>query len=289
MCPRLYQIGPFTIYSYGLMLGIGFLLASFFLTKELKRKELDPNLGNVITLLAVIFGIVGAKILYLIESWEYFILDPIGMAFSPGGLTWYGGFFLATLTIFLYVRKKKVSFLKICDAAAPALLLGYGVARLGCHFAGDGDYGLPTTLPWAAVYSQGTFPPSIAFRDFPDIVARYGVNGVVPDNLPVHPTPVYEFLAGVALFALLWRLRGNNYPDGRLFMLYLVCSGAARFLVEFIRLNPRILFGLSEAQVFSIVMVAVGMYGVWHFTKKFPPGEKVKMANFLSPTSRGEG
>ena len=272
MYPRLFTIGPFTIYSYGLMLGIGFILASIFLTKELKRKQLDPALGSTITLLAIVFGIAGSKLLYLLENWEYFSRDPLGMAFSPGGLTWYGGFILATVAIMVYVRKRKIAFLKVCDAASPPLLIGYGVARLGCHLSGDGDYGLPTDLPWGAVYSNGTYPPSIAFRNFPDIVQKYGVNGAVPDTLPVHPTPVYEFLAGVLLFIILWNLRKKLTVDGSLFMVYLTMSGTARFLVEFIRLNPRILFGLSEAQLLSIVIVAVGVAGFLILSKKKEPG-----------------
>lgn len=270
MCPRLLEIGPFTIYSYGLMLGIAFIVASYLLTLELKRKHIDPNMGSTITFLAVVFGIVGAKLLYLIESWEYFVQDPVGMAFSAGGLTWYGGLLLGTYAVWVYVRKKKVPFLKICDAAAPGLMIGYGIARIGCHLSGDGDYGIPTDLPWAAVYSKGTYPPSVAFKDFPEIVERYGVNGVVPDDLPVHPTPIYEFLAGVLLFAFLWKLRKKDYPDGKLFMVYLVLTGVARFSVEFIRLNPRILFGLSDSQLISILLVLVGAYGMWYFANKSP-------------------
>ena len=140
-------------------------------------------------------------------------------------------------------------------------MLGYGIARLGCHFSGDGDYGTPTDLPWAAVYSNGTYPPSLAFKDFPDIVQKYGVNGVVPDTLTVHPTPIYEFLAGVLLFVVLWKLRKNLAPDGKLFALYLILTGIARFLVEFIRINPRLLLGLSEAQLISFAIVVIGLVG----------------------------
>jgi len=270
MCPRLFQVGPFTVYSYGLMLGIGFIVASYLLTLELKRKQLDPNMGSTITLLAVVFGIMGSKLLYLIEEWEYFVRDPFGMAFSPGGLTWYGGFFLATLAIWIYIRRKRIPFLRICDAIAPGLLLGYGIARIGCHLAGDGDYGFPTSLPWGAVYAKGTYPPSVAFRDFPDIVAKYGVNGVVPDSIPVHPTPIYEFLLAAALFFLLWKLRKKGYPDGKLFMVYLIFAGAERFVVEFLRLNPRILFGLSEAQLISAVLILFGLGALWKYNRRQP-------------------
>ena len=268
MHPRLFTIGPVTVYSYGLMLGIGFIAASILLTKELRRKGLDQNLGGTITFLAMIFGIAGSKMLYLIENWEYFVRAPFEMTFSPGGLTWYGGFILATIAIMMYARKKKVSFLKICDAAAPGLLLAYGIARIGCHLAGDGDYGMPTNVPWAAVYSNGTYPPSVAFRDFPEIVQRYGVNGIVPDTTPVHPAPLYEFIIGVGLFFLLWKFRLMKYPDGKLFMIYLILSGVTRFAIEFIRINPRILWGLSEAQLFALVMIALGLYGIWFVDKR---------------------
>lgn len=261
MHPRLFTIGPFTIYSYGLLLGIGFILGSFILTKELRRKGLDPNLGSTVTLLAIVFGIAGSKLLYLIENWTYASRDPLGMAFSPGGLTWYGGFILATVAIMLYVRRRKLPFLAVCDAASPSLMLGYGVARIGCHLSGDGDYGMPTDLPWGTVYSNGTYPPSVAFKNFPEIIQKYGVNGVVPDTITVHPAPIYEFLAGVLLFIVLWSVRKKLPADGTLFIFYLILSGIARFLVEFIRLNPRILFGLSEAQLIALVMVAAGIAG----------------------------
>jgi phosphatidylglycerol:prolipoprotein diacylglycerol transferase len=260
MYPRLFQVGPFTVYSYGLMLGLGFIVASMVLTSELRRKKIDPNLGSTITLLAVIFGVAGSKMLYLIENWGEFVRQP-SMAFSPGGLTWYGGFFLATAAIMVYVRRKKIPFLQICDAAAPAIMLAYGIARIGCHLSGDGDYGMPTDLPWGMIYSAGTYPPSVAFREFPDVVAKYGVNGIVPDTTPVHPTPLYEFASGVAFFWLLWKVRTRPMADGTLFMYYLILSGVGRFFVEFLRINPRLALGLSEAQLLSLAMIALGLLG----------------------------
>ncbi len=268
MYPRLFTIGPFTVYSYGLMLGIAFITASILLTKELKRKGLDPNIGSTMTLIAVLLGIAGSKILYLIENWTFFVRAPFDMAFSPGGLTWYGGLILATLSIMVYARRKKIPFLMLCDATAPGLMLAYGIGRIGCHLAGDGDYGIPTNLPWACVYSKGTYPPSVAFRDFPDIVAKYGVNGIVPDTIPVHPVPLYEFCLAVLFFGILWSLRKKLRADGILFMMYLLFTGIARFFVEFIRVNPRLLWGLSEAQLISIVLVVIGFIGVRILSKK---------------------
>lgn len=267
MIPILFEIGPIKIYSYGLMLGIGFMLGSYILSLELRRKKLDPNLASTITILAVVFGIAGAKLLYLIEHWNSFLHDPIGMAFSAGGLTWYGGFIVGMTAISLYVRAKKVPYLKIWDGLGVALILAYGVARLGCHFAGDGDYGFPTDLPWGTNYERGTFPPSQAFAIFPEVTGKYP-GGIVPDNTACHPTPVYEMLLGVAGFLFLWRLRKRDYPDGKLFMIYLMLASLFRFGIEFLRLNPRFLFGLSEAQLIGIVLFCVGLIGMLMIDKK---------------------
>lgn len=268
MYPELFKIGPLTVYSYGLMLGIAFITAGFLLTKELKRKKLDPNLSGTITLLAVVCGIVGAKLFHLIENWEYLLRKPVDMIFSAGGLTFYGGFILATVVIIIYLKKKKVPVFKITDAAAPGLMIGYGIARIGCHLSGDGDYGIPTNLPWAMSYEKGTFPPSVAFNDFPEIVEKYGVNGVVPDNILVHPAPLYELIAAAFLFFILWKLRKKFTTDGKLFMTYLIFSGSERLLVEFIRINPRILFGFSEAQIISIVLMIIGFAGLAYLKRE---------------------
>lgn len=267
MYPRLLEIGPFTIYSYGLMLAIGFIVASYLLTAELKRKRIDPTLGNNITLIALIAGIAGSKLLYLLEHFSQFVADPIGMAFSPSGLTFYGGFLLAAFAIYRYLKKKGVPFFVGADAIAPGLLLGYGIARIGCHLAGDGDYGFPTDLPWGTDYSNGTYPPSVAFKNFPEITSLYP-NGIVPDNTPLHPTPVYEFLICGVFFWLLWRMRKTTAPAGKLFMAYLALAGIERFSIEFLRLNPRLAFGLSEAQLIAIVLIAVGVYGWMRLTNK---------------------
>lgn len=265
MYPELFKIGPFTVYSYGLMLGIAFIVASYILAKEVERKRLNPEFATEITLLAIIFGIIGSKLFHLFENWSDFLNDPIGMAFSPGGLTFYGGLILATLAIYIYTRKKKVPFPFIADAASPSLALAYGIGRIGCHLAGDGDYGIPTDLPWGTNYENGTVPPSAMFRGS-DIAQNYP-GGIVPDNTPLHPTPVYEFLGALLIFWILWKFRKKDWADGKLFMFYLVFSGMARLLVEFIRLNPRILFGLSEAQLISIGLMIIGTIGLIYFAR----------------------
>ncbi|HTR82625.1 MAG TPA: prolipoprotein diacylglyceryl transferase [Bacteroidota bacterium] len=261
MYPKLFQIGPFTVYSYGLMLGISFIIASLLLTSELKRKKLNPEIGSAVTFLALFGGVAGSKILYLIENWSFFVADPFGMAFSPGGLTWYGGFALATLLIYIYAKKKKLHFLTIADATAPGLLWAYGIARIGCHLSGDGDYGFPTTLPWGADYSKGTYPPSLAFRGFPEVTSKFP-HGIVPDTTLCQPTPIYEFIICSIIFYFLWRNRAKITGTGRMFMWYLIAAGSERLAIEFIRINPRLLFGLSEAQLISIPLIIMGIIGL---------------------------
>jgi phosphatidylglycerol:prolipoprotein diacylglycerol transferase len=265
MYPRLFQIGPFTVYGYGLMLALGFIIGSYLLVSEFKRRKLDPTIANNVTLIALIAGVSGSKILYLIENLPLFVHDPIGMTFNPGGLTYYGGFILATFSIYLYGKKKRIKFYTIADAISPGLMLGYGIARIGCHLAGDGDYGFPTTLPWGTNYSNGTYPPSIAFQDFPEITSQFP-GGIVPNNIPCHPTPVYEFIICALMCWFLWSIRKKTTPTGKLFMIYLMLAGIERFIIEFLRPNPRIIFDLSEAQLISLVIITLGLWGWWRFT-----------------------
>lgn len=260
-------IGPFTVHGYGLMLGIAFIVSSYILTKELERRKMDTNLGTEITLLSIIFGIAGSKLFHLLENWSLFLQNPIDMIFNAGGLTFYGGLICTIIAIFIYVRRKGIPFLVIADIAAPALALAYGIGRIGCHLAGDGDYGLPTSLPWGTDYSHGTVPPSIMFLNSP--VAQSFPNGIVPDTTPLHPTPIYEFMVAVVIFYVLMNFRKKHLIDGQIFMYYLIFSGFARFTVEFIRLNPSLLFGLSQAQVISVGLIAVGVFMTYR-NKKNP-------------------
>lgn len=263
MYPVLLDLGPIKIYSFGLMMGISFIIANLLLTKEFKRKKLPPDLASNITLIALVAGVSGSKLLYLLENFSEFMLDPVGMTFSPGGLTFYGGFILATVSVYVYAKKKGIRFLQIADSVGPILLLAYGIARIGCHLAGDGDYGYPTDLPWATDYSNGTYPPSAAFRMFPEIVARYGVNGVVPDTTLCHPTPVYETIICAVFFWFLWKKREQWTTEGQMFYTYLLLAGIERFSVEFLRLNPRLLMGLSEAQIIAVILMIIGGIGLY--------------------------
>lgn len=261
MHPIIFSFGGITIYSFGLMMGISFLIGNFILTQEFKRKKLHPDLASNITLIALIAGVSGSKLLYLLENWSSFVKDPAGMIFSPGGLTFYGGFVLALASIYVYAKQKKIKFIHIADASGPALLLAYGIARIGCHLAGDGDYGFPTNLPWGTDYSNGTYPPSAAFRNFPEVTSLFP-NGVVPDNTLCHPTPIYETIICSIFFLIMWKNRLKWKTEGQMFYTYLVLAGIERFAVEFFRLNPRLLLGLSEAQIIAIILMVIGAIGL---------------------------
>jgi len=288
MIPILFEIGPIKIYSYGLMLGIAFLSGNFILAGELKKRSINPELASTITLLAVVFGLLGAKLLHLIENWNEFLADP-WTAFSPGGLTWYGGFVLGMSVIIWYVRKKQVPYRRFLDALGIALILAYGIGRVGCHLAGDGDYGSPTTLPWGVIYAKGTAKPTTMLSEYfqrnPDEATRWHYDSlrVIPagrdalghsynkfdETTPLHPTPLYELLLGIIGFMVLRKVAPFT-NDGQLFMLYLMLAALFRFSVEFLRLQPRLLFGLSEAQLIATVLFLFGAVGIVLMKKKQP-------------------
>ncbi len=239
MYPYLLEIGPITIASFGAMVALGFLAALQILNHDLKRKGLDEELGSTIITTCMIGGLVGAKLYFILfetppnQDWAAIF----GQLFSGYGLTWYGGFIVASAAVIWQIRRRAVPLGQVADSAGIALALGYAIGRIGCQLAGDGDYGVPTDLPWAMAY--------------PD--------GVVPTLKKVHPAPVYETLSHLGIAALLWNLRTRIQTPGLSFSLYLVLAGLARLLVESIRLNPRVLWGFSEAQLISAAMIILGL------------------------------
>ncbi|MEN3037736.1 MAG: prolipoprotein diacylglyceryl transferase [Candidatus Kryptonium sp.] len=289
MRPILFEIGPIPVYSYGFMLAVAFLVADYLLSKEFKRLKLNVNYANELVVLALISGIIGAKFWYLIENLDDFLKAPLDMIFSAGGLTWYGGFILAFIVLYIYVKRKKLPVLKVLDAASPALALGYGVGRIGCHLSGDGDYGIPTDLPWGTIYANGTLKPSYALRGYfernPELAEKYDYweksikivgedrFGVITEFdlfIKLHPTPIYEFLIMTLIFVFLWLYRQKVKNNGELFGLYLIFSSIERFTIEFIRLNPPLFLGLSEAQIISLGLFIAGVILIKKIKKQMP-------------------
>ena len=269
------HIGRFTIPTFGLMVACAMLTAYFVLRADLARRGVAAkNSGEAEALISFpcLAGFVGAKLYHLLESPAEFFADPLHLLFSPYGFAWFGGL-LAGFAVFAFVAwriiahnsaaGRTVSLFTIFDAGSPAAALGYGIGRIGCLLSGDGDYGIPTSLPWGM-----SFP-----------------NGLVPTVERVHPTPIYEFIAACAIAWWLWNMGGSGdgggdvgdiardspHPQtgahaivaygrrpGEIFAAYLVFSGAARFLVEFIRINPRSFLGMSNAQTAAAASVIAG-------------------------------
>jgi len=250
MIPILFKIGPIKIGSYGVMVAVAFLTCAWLLRKELMRKKYDPDWANTIVVVAIISGIIGARVYFILEYFNDFLADPLGMIFSGSGLTWYGGFIAAFIAILITLRKLPAPTLVLADLIAPLLLLGYGIGRIGCFLAGDGDYGPPSDLPWAVA-----FP-----------------NGLVPTNVPVHPTPIYETIFSIILFSILWKNRKRDYPAGTMLGVMFIFYGIERFVTEFWRLTPKVLWGwMTMAQIISILAILGGslwvMY-IWNRSKK---------------------
>jgi len=250
------------------MVWLAFFCAYFVLSADLRRRRMPGDALNIILLL-VVAGLAGSKLYHLLESPAEFFADPIRQFFSSYGFAWFGGF-LGGLAVLLWLaHHHRVAILAFMDGCSPAAALGYAIGRLGCLLSGDGDYGIATNLPWGMA-----FPPLEAgcrVHHFLCLIhgslePSYGTTVGLTTHaiVRVHPTPIYEFIVGLLIAWFLWR-RGtqrlrDQAPAGEVLAEYLVITGLARFLVEFIRINPRSFFGvLTNAQVVSLLSIAAGV------------------------------
>ena len=261
MYPILFQFGSFTISSFGVMMVIAFLLGNYLLRIDVVAEGYDAIIADDIIFRAAIGGILGAKFYYLIENIPtgqaadningliniiagIFTLNGERIAFGiqnfGAGLVFLGGLVGGMAAVSWYIYRKNLNWFKIADLAAPFLVLGHGIGRIGCFLVGD-DYGIPTNLPWA-----------IAFP-----------NGLPPTNIAVHPTQLYEMSAYFIIFFYLRYRKQNQTFSGEIIFEYLFLGGLSRFMVEFIRTNTKYIFGLSGAQYLSILMMAIGAYQLW--------------------------
>ncbi len=256
-------IGGEAVTSFGVFMLLAFLTGGYVLRAEMRRMDQDPEKAWDLVFMAVIGGIVGAKLYYVLLNWEQTAANPMGMIFARGGLVWYGGFLLATVLVVWEIRRQKLPLPRMADAVAPALALAYAVGRVGCFMVGD-DWGRPTDS-WVGIAFPRGAPPTrvdIIERDFgiavdPALVERYG------QIVPVHPTQLYEVGMSTLIFFLLWRLRRQPRAAGWLFMLWLVLAGLERFIVEFFRAkDDRFLGPLTLAQMISVGIMVVGLVGV---------------------------
>ncbi len=250
--PIIVSIGPLTVYSFGVMLAIAFLVAGNVVQRELARKGMDPELASSFVVWAAIGGLVGSRVLSFVDDWAGFVRDPLAFVFTGAGFVFYGGLIGGFVTVSTVIRRRGLPYWRVTDCIAPALAIGQAIGRIGCQLAGDGDWGQPTTLPWGM-----SFPNAIIGWE------QWTRENGLPIDVRVHPTPVYETILYGLVFLALWRRRLTPHPDGAILWRYFVLSGAARFLVEIVRVNPPIAFGLSEAQIISLTIVAIGAVQIW--------------------------
>lgn len=237
MRPILFHIGELAIPSFWAMAFLAFFVALLVVRRQFVERGYDERFGYDMVLWAYVGGWVGARLFVIPTGWQYFVDDPIAFLLSSSGWVWYGGVVGGAVAVLWWARRAGVPAATVADIAAPGLALGLAIGRLGCQLAGDGDYGVSTDLPWGMSY--------------PD--------GVVPTTDRVHPTPVYEMVCYLALFAALWRAR-RRLPPGHAIGHYLVWSALARFLIELVRRNPAWLLGLTTAQWFSLGSIALGVW-----------------------------
>ncbi len=255
--------------TFGLMVATGLLVAAYVLQADYDRRRAQfatsgyqksgkpghHDEGFLIIGIAGLSGLVGARLYHVLESPRELIADP-SVLISRFGFAWFGGFLGGFVALVFLARHFGIPALEFMDLCSPAAAVGYAIWRIGCLLSGDGDYGVPTTLPWGI-----SFP-----------------NGVVPTTQRVHPTPLYEFFTWLAIAAFLWQMGKKAVsgvrPNGATFGCYLILTGVARFLIEFIRINPRSFFGLSNAQTASLVSIVAGTVLLWAIKSRLPAGKE---------------
>jgi phosphatidylglycerol:prolipoprotein diacylglycerol transferase len=244
---------------FGMVVLVAVFLSMLVFGKEVARREqlgvVPAGAGSLVSdlvFVAVMVGILGAKVFDLFEHTEELLDHPLSMIFSRNGFSIYGGLCFGTLAAIVFLVRRRVPVLPMLDAAAPAMMLGYGVGRLGCQLSGDGDWGIaadlalkPTWLPdwlWAQTYDNN-------------------IAGVTIAPPGVYPTPLYEAAMALVLAWLLWTLRSHRHRAGFLFAVYLIFAGFERLLIEKIRVNARysvLDFAVTQAEAISFALVLAG-------------------------------
>jgi phosphatidylglycerol:prolipoprotein diacylglycerol transferase len=239
----LLKIGPLTLRTYGLFVALGFFAAMHYLLRRAKRYGIAENRILDLLLYSIVFGLLGARIAYVLFNWGFYATHPGDiLRIWEGGLVFYGGFIVGAATVIAYTRlHRELKLWTLADLLAPAIALGHVFGRLGCLFAGC-CYGQPTNFPWALRYCN---PESLA-----------------PLNMPLHPTQLYEALGNLAIFVALDRYNGRRHAEGFAFAAYLALYALLRFLVEFLRGDDRgaFIWGLSPSQAGSIVAALIALF-----------------------------
>lgn len=224
------EIGP--VKTFGVMFALAFLACGAMAWRRFQELGKSSDWAYEIVFAALIGGLVGARVYYLIQHPDEFGLSGI---FSGSGLVFYGGALGGAIGVLLWGWWRGFLNGFLLDLGGIGLAIGYSIGRIGCQLSGDGDYGTPTSLPWGMAYPDGT----------------------VPTNVEVHPTPIYETLSMGLVAWLLWQWR-DRFAPGTVFALYLIFAGLERFLVEFIRRTNPAALGLTQAQYESVGFFILG-------------------------------
>jgi len=243
------HVGPITFALYGLCVALGCVLAYQVSVANARRLHLQAAAGRMLATLFIIvaWGGLCSKLYMMVCFPQQFLHHPADFL-SQNGFVFYGAAIGVAAIFPLLARFNRVSTLCLMDLAAPGIALGYGIGRLGCFFSGDGDYGIPTDLPWGM-----SFP-----------------HGLVPITVPVHPTPLYEFAGAALIAAYLWRRGARGGPAGLVAAQYFIWTALARFSVEFIKRNPVVALGLGNAQWVALISAATGI-GMWWVLRSREP------------------
>ena len=229
------SLGPLDLQTFGICFAFAFLASGAIFGRRLRELGKPADWTYEAVFAALIGGVVGSRVDFLIQNWDEVSGDVLGNIFSGSGLVFFGGLIGGAIGVLLWAWWRGWLGWDLLDTAAAPIAIGYTVGRIGCQVSGDGDYGVESDLPWAMAYPEGT----------------------VPTNETVHPTPVYDTLTMGLATLVLWHLR-DRFAPGVLFGLYLIIAGAQRFLIELIRRNESVVGGLTLAQLFSLALLALG-------------------------------
>jgi len=265
MYPRLFELGPITLYTYGVLLAAAYLVGLKLAMVRAKARGLDANRVLDLGIYIIISALVGAKLLLLVTDFRTFRADPRELlTLARSGGVFYGGLILAVTVALWYIRRVGLPLWTTCDVFAPGIALGHVVGRFGCFFAGC-CYGKPTTKPWGITFT--------------DPFAQSNVG--TPLGVPLHPTQLYE--AGAELLILIFLLvserKGRPFP-GRTFWLYMLLYAISRFIIEFFRGDERgTVFMFSTSQFISLLLAPLAVAMLVYLSRaKTPEPKRAKKA-----------
>jgi phosphatidylglycerol:prolipoprotein diacylglycerol transferase len=255
MLPKLFQLGPVTIHSYGVMLATAFFVGIILAIHQAKKEGIKPDTILDLGLLIILSSLVGGKILEIAINYRYYFKNPkeIITSLRFGGV-YYGGLILAVLISLLYLRWKKLALWQICDIFAPSIALGVAIGRWGCFFAGC-CWGKPTTLPWGVTFTNPYTHQIVG----------------TPLYVPLHPTQIYHSLTNFLIFIVLITMRKKKSFEGQLFWFYILLYSITRFFLEYLRDDPRgFVFegALSTSQFIGILAAALALFMLFYLKRR---------------------